>query len=200
MSSRNTLPFSRSPRAIRILSPGREEADSHAHDPSGAHSPLSTEAPPAPNIDFSEVLGEIEKGVRNMEERVRQLQTLVKENVIDLAVCMAEHLLHAEIEKGNYDFQSLLGDAVGSIEDFGVQKQITLKVNPLDFSDAIDFWRQACGKSEVLSLVQILQDEEIPRASWKVEALEGSILSDMENRLLSLKKNLMKAKGEGNGF
>lgn len=195
MSSELAVHFSLPPRGVRVPDPGRK---GERPEPKEAREilPFEKERDCPPGIEMRAILREVEEGVRNLEERVRHLAALLQENGIDLAVSLAQHILKREIQKGNYDFRSLLGDAAKAIEELGGQKKIALRVNPLDYQEALDCWERVCGESDLLSSVKVVQDEQIPRASWKVETPEGSILSRVERKLLFLRQSLMESQGE----
>jgi flagellar biosynthesis/type III secretory pathway protein FliH len=109
-----------------------------------------------------------------------------KERIAKLAVAIAGKILAQKVEKGAYEIESVVKQALNS---FGTDEDVTVHLNPVD----VDACRQAFSKElSDAGCIKFVRDPQIGRAECLVTAAKGIIKSSIDEQLERIAEALKK--------
>ncbi len=114
-----------------------------------------------------------------------------EEDMVNFCLDLTEKILQHEIKHGRYKIEKILENALERVKD---SSKVVIRVSPEDHDDASEAVDWLCSENN-LEDVELVEDEEIPAASCRIEFDSGSVISDIHDRLQKIENEIMKQGG-----
>lgn len=128
--------------------------------------------------------------VARLDTRYRQLLGEMRQTAIELAIAVADRLLHDQARAGQVPLEEVVRQVVGRLPARG---GADVSLNPED----VTLLRRRLGEEALAGLaIQLRPDPGLARGSCRAEAEGMSVLSDLEEQLADLRHCLLENVGD----
>lgn len=130
----------------------------------------------------------LEQVSANLQEFYENSLPEYKEQIVNLSVNIAEKIIAAKIEKGEYDIASIIEDTVSELNKDEIS---VIKLNPDDM-ETFRGVQEEKDKIKELNGVKFEEDAKIKRGECKVQTERGTIEKIIDTSLERIEQTLLK--------
>jgi len=192
MSRMRTIELERPIVSVEILNDSGGDADLRAcvgEDPQiREEQVMLMQQLEAQKAEVSQLCVALQGLVEKLEKFYKEVFAAQKEKIANLSVEIARKVLMQKVDKGDYEIESIIQEALGSAP---TREELVVHLNPEDLAQ----WEkiQQDGAAGDLCGVKFMADAGIGRAECIVESPKGKIKSLIEQHLEQIGKALGKA-------
>ena len=140
----------------------------------------------------TEIRNEADEYIKGVQNEINLYIKDNKENIIKLAVKIAEHILNTELTLNNEAIYKIAEKVVASATD---KKQVILKVNPSDFNIVKNRKQELSIYVEDVNNIIVVADPTVNKGSVKAETPSGFIDGDINEQLDIIFRKLVDENG-----
>jgi flagellar biosynthesis/type III secretory pathway protein FliH len=130
----------------------------------------------------------IEQTAENLQDFYENSISGNKEQIVNLAIKIAEKFISAKIEKGEYDITAIIQDTVSELNKGEIS---VIKLNPADM-ETLEKIQEEKGEIKEFKGLKFKQDPETGRGECKVQTTRGTIEKLIDTSLERIEQTLLK--------
>ena len=134
------------------------------------------------------LITEAREALETAGEMRREIIRSAEPQVLELAVLMAEALLHAKLAT---DRTAILGVVAEALAQVAGEEAVMVRVSPDDYAVCREHRESFPGFLEEDSSLKFIFDETVPRGSCRVQSKNGQVESMLKERFETLKRALL---------